>query len=47
MVLDETEDGFPGQEGNEYLEFDGDEASLRFGESEEETDNDSGMMVSF
>ncbi|RDX77837.1 Pre-rRNA-processing protein TSR1-like protein [Mucuna pruriens] len=44
MVLDEGEDGFPGQEENEYSEFDGDEASLRFGDSEEETDNDSVMM---
>ncbi|XP_061372793.1 uncharacterized protein LOC133315228 [Gastrolobium bilobum] len=44
MVLDEMEDGLPGREGNQYLEFDGDEASLRFGDSEEETDNDSVMM---
>jgi len=46
MVLDEGEDGFPGQEENKYSEFDGDDASLRFGDSEEETDNDSVMMVS-
>ncbi|KAK7352183.1 hypothetical protein VNO80_17601 [Phaseolus coccineus] len=44
MVLDEGEDGFPGQEENKYSEFDGDDASLRFGDSEEETDNDSVMM---
>lgn len=45
-MLDEGEDGFPGQEENKYSEFDGDDASLRFGDSEEETDNDSVMMVS-
>ncbi|KAJ1397557.1 Ribosome biogenesis protein BMS1/TSR1, C-terminal [Sesbania bispinosa] len=44
MVLDEMADGFPGQEGNKFLEFDGDGASLRLGDSEEETDNDSVMM---
>lgn len=44
MVMDESEDGFPGQEGNKYSEFDGDGASLRFGDSDEETDNDSVMM---
>lgn len=43
MVLDEV-DGFPGQEGNEYLDHDGDGASLRLGDSEDETDNDSVMM---
>ena len=47
MVLDEGEDGFPGQEENKYSEFDGDGASLRLGDSDEETDNDSVMMVSF
>lgn len=45
MVLDEV-DGCPGQEGNKYLDHDGDGASLRFGDSEDETDNDSVMMVS-
>ncbi|RZC05328.1 pre-rRNA-processing protein TSR1 homolog [Glycine soja] len=44
MVLDEGEDGFPGQEENKYSEFDGDGASLRLGDSDEETDNDSVMM---
>lgn len=39
------EDGFTRQEGNEYLDIDGDEASIRFGDSEEEMDNDSVMMV--
>lgn len=46
MLLDEIEDEFPGQEGNMYLDADGDEASQRFGDSDEETDNDSVMMVS-
>jgi pre-rRNA-processing protein TSR1 len=45
MVLDEG-DGFPGQEGNKYLDLDGDGASLGFEDSEDETDNDSVMMVS-
>ena len=45
MVLDEREDELTGQEGKEYTEFDGDGASLRFGDSDEETDNDSVMMV--
>ena len=45
MVLDEGEDGFPGQE-NRYSDFDGDGASLRLGDSDEETDIDSVMMVS-
>ncbi|KAI4351507.1 hypothetical protein L6164_005873 [Bauhinia variegata] len=44
MVLDEKENELPGQEGNKYLDFDGDEASLRLGDSEEETDTDSVMM---
>ncbi|KAG5047945.1 hypothetical protein JHK85_009048 [Glycine max] len=43
MVLDEGEDGFPGQE-NRYSDFDGDGASLRLGDSDEETDIDSVMM---
>jgi len=46
MVLDDGEDGFPVQEANKYSEFDGDDISLRLGDSEEETDNDSVMMVS-
>ncbi|XP_057748887.1 uncharacterized protein LOC130967838 [Arachis stenosperma] len=41
MVLDQNEDG---QEGKEYTEFDGDGASVRFGDSDEETDIDSVMM---
>jgi pre-rRNA-processing protein TSR1 len=45
MVLDEG-DGFPGQEGNKYLDLDGDGASLGFEDYEDETDNDSVMMVS-
>ncbi|GAU30187.1 hypothetical protein TSUD_311380 [Trifolium subterraneum] len=44
MVLDEG-DGFPGQEGNKYLDLDGDGASLRLGDSEDETDNESMMEV--
>ncbi|KAG2400763.1 uncharacterized protein HKW66_Vig0093830 [Vigna angularis] len=44
MVLDEGEDGLPGKETNKYSEFDGDDVSLRLGDSEEETDNDSVMM---
>lgn len=44
MVLDEGEDGFPSLEGNKYSEFDADGASLRLGDSEDETDNDSVMM---
>ncbi|CAK8569166.1 unnamed protein product [Lathyrus sativus] len=43
MMLDE-ENGFPGQEGNKYVDLDGDGASLRFGDSDDETDNDSVMM---
>ncbi|XP_027334573.1 pre-rRNA-processing protein TSR1 homolog isoform X2 [Abrus precatorius] len=43
MLLDEGQEGFSAQEGNKYSEFD-DDASLRFGDSEEETDNDSVMM---
>lgn len=46
MVLDEGEDGLRGKETNKYSEFDGDDVSLRLGDSEEETDNDSVMMVS-
>jgi pre-rRNA-processing protein TSR1 len=41
MVLDEGD-----QEGNKYLDLDGDGASLRIGYSEDETDNESVMMVS-
>ncbi|WVZ19055.1 hypothetical protein V8G54_006377 [Vigna mungo] len=44
MVLDEGEDGLRGKETNKYSEFDGDDVSLRLGDSEEETDNDSVMM---
>ncbi|XP_054810360.1 uncharacterized protein LOC129311900 [Prosopis cineraria] len=44
MVLDEEENGFPGLERNKYLDFDGDETSLKFGDSEEELDSDSVMM---
>ncbi|KAK2392728.1 pre-rRNA-processing protein TSR1 protein [Trifolium repens] len=39
MVLDEGD-----QEGNKYLDLDGDGASLRIGDSEDETDNESVMM---
>lgn len=46
MVLDEMENEFHGQEGNKYLDFDGDNTSLKFGDSEDEYDNDSVMMVS-
>lgn len=45
MMLDEV-NGFPGQEGNKYADPDGDGASLRLGDSDDETDNDSVMMVS-
>ncbi|CAJ1973149.1 unnamed protein product [Sphenostylis stenocarpa] len=47
---DKNDDGmvgegeYPGQEENKYSEFDGDDASIGFGDSEEETDNDSVMM---
>ncbi|XP_045813187.1 pre-rRNA-processing protein TSR1 homolog [Trifolium pratense] len=44
MVLDEGDES-PGQEGNEYLDLDGDGASLRLGDSEDETDNESMMEV--
>ncbi|KAF7829490.1 pre-rRNA-processing protein TSR1-like protein [Senna tora] len=44
MVLDEEENEFHGQDGNKYLDFDGDEASLKFGDSDEEFDADSVMM---
>lgn len=47
MVLDEGENEVSGQEGNKYLDFDGDGASLKFGDSDEEIDGDSMMMVSF
>ena len=46
MVLDEGDDEFAGHERNKYLDFDGDGASLKFGDSEEELDSDSVMMVS-
>ncbi|KAJ7966958.1 pre-rRNA-processing protein TSR1-like [Quillaja saponaria] len=46
MVLDERESNFPGQEGTNYSGFDDDQASLRFGDSDEETDIDSVMMES-
>jgi len=41
MVLDERE----GQQEIKYSEFDGDAASLRFGDSEKETDNDVVTMI--
>ncbi|OIV97573.1 hypothetical protein TanjilG_12330 [Lupinus angustifolius] len=41
MVLDEGGDV---QVGNEYLDIDGDGASIKFGDSEDELDNDSVMM---
>ncbi|XP_058785527.1 uncharacterized protein LOC131660324 [Vicia villosa] len=43
MMLDEVNE-FPGQEGNKYVDPDGDGASLRLGDSDDETDNDSVMM---
>ncbi|KAK7328744.1 hypothetical protein VNO77_22863 [Canavalia gladiata] len=46
MVLDEGEDGFSYQK-HKYSKLDSDEASLRFGDFEEETVNDSMMMMSF
>lgn len=47
MAVDEREDGILGQEGYKYEDFDGDGASVRFEDTEEETDTDSVMMVSF
>lgn len=46
MVLDEGESGHPGQEGINNPDFDEDQASLYLRDSDEETENDSMMMVS-
>ena len=45
MVLDEGESGFPSQEGTNNLDFEEDQASLYLRDSDEETENDSVMMV--
>lgn len=49
MVLDEGETSIPGQYGRDELDFDDDQASLHLNdkESDEETEADSVMMVSF
>ncbi|XP_059634520.1 uncharacterized protein LOC132276897 [Cornus florida] len=46
MVLDEKDSGFPGQEGNDKLDVDDDQASLSlsFRDSDEETEVDSVIM---
>ncbi|XAR61555.1 hypothetical protein NMG60_11016009 [Bertholletia excelsa] len=46
MVLDEKENGFPGQESNNKLDFDDDQASVQLNirDSDEETEVDSEMM---
>lgn len=46
MVMDETESGHPGEEGN-HSDLSEDEASLDLRDSDGETDADSVMMVSF
>ena len=45
MVLDERESGFPSQEGANNPDFDEEQASLYLRDSDEETENDSMMMV--
>lgn len=47
MVLDEEENGSAAQEGHNDLYYDDDHASLNLRDSEEETEVDSMMMVSF
>uniref|UniRef100_A0A5B7BVQ0 Bms1-type G domain-containing protein n=1 Tax=Davidia involucrata TaxID=16924 RepID=A0A5B7BVQ0_DAVIN len=44
MLLDDTDSGFPGQEGNDKLDIDDDQASLNLRDSDEETEVDSVMM---
>lgn len=46
MVLDQEESGFAGQERTKNSDFDDDQASLAFRYSDDETENDSVMMVS-
>lgn len=48
MILDENNDGFIGQDANDNLDLDTDQASvqLNFRDSDEETENDLVMMVS-
>ena len=45
MVLDEGESGFPSQKGTNNPDFEEDQASLYLRDSDEETENDSVMMV--
>lgn len=47
MVTDETESGYPGEEGNNHSYLSDDQASLDLRDSDGETDADSVMMVSF
>ena len=47
MALDERESGFPDQEDTNNLDLDDDQRSLNLKDSDEETDMDSMMMVSF
>lgn len=45
MVLDETESYFSGPKGTNNSGLDDDQASLNVGDSDEETEHDSVMMV--
>ena len=47
MVLDKQKSDFPDQEGTNNLDLDDDQHSLNLKDSDEETDIDSMMMVSF
>jgi hypothetical protein len=47
MALDERESDFPNQEDTNNLDLDDDQRSLNLKDSDEETDMDSMMMVSF
>lgn len=47
MVLDQEESGFGGQERTNNSDLDDDQASLSFKYSDDETENDSVMMVSY
>lgn len=45
MVVDDGENGFPGQKLQNDLEFDEDQASLNLRDSDDETDTESVMMM--
>lgn len=47
MVVDEMESGFPGEDGSKNSELIDDQVSLSSRDTDEETDVDSVMMVSF